>query len=257
MKIDGRHYHLRIVGPANGTPVLLLHGFPFTSESFWPQLDAPPQGVRLIVPDHRGFGQSELAPGISTMEAMAQDALKALDQLGIVDVIAGGVSMGGYIAMALTRLEPARVRGLILIDTQATADDSAAKERREATAKDLETNGMGNSATSMLPRLLAPEARPYVRARVDSIIRGVNPVAAAAAARGMAARDDSREILSRYNGPALIIVGEKDEITPVEKSKAMSELIKGSKLSVIPGVGHLANLEAPQLITQAIADFAR
>jgi pimeloyl-ACP methyl ester carboxylesterase len=253
IKIDGVQYAYRTSG--SGQPVLLLHGFPFTSESFWPQLDAPPAGARLICPDHRGFGGSDARPGISTMEALASDALKLLDALEVGQAIVGGISMGGYAAMALTRLDPSRVKGLMLIDTHALADDAAAKERREAAAKDIEKNGMNGFTAGALPNLLAKDAKPYVRARIEAMMKAVNPAGAAAASRGMAARDDSREILARFTGPALIVVGEHDAIAPPERAREMAALMSKSKVVVVPGVGHLSNVEAPAEVNAAIAAF--
>ena len=253
VKIDGAQYAYRTGG--SGEPVLLLHGFPFTSESFWPQLDAPPAGVKLYCPDHRGFGASELKPGVSTMEELAKDALKLLDALGLPRVIVGGVSMGGYVAMALLRLDPSRVTGLVLVDTHPFADDAAGKEKREQIAKDVEKNGMAGYAKSALDNLLAKDAKPYVRARMETIMKSVNPAATAAAARGMAQREDSRDILQRYTGPALIVAGEKDAIAPPEKARAMQQLMPKSKLLILPNVGHLANVEAPQEFNQALGEF--
>lgn len=253
IKIDGARYAYRTSG--SGEPLLLMHGFPLTSESFWPQLDAPPAGVRLICPDHRGFGGSDLRPGVATMEAMAADALKLLDALELPQALIGGVSMGGYVAMALTRLDPSRVKGLVLMDTHPLADDAAGKEKREAAAKDFEKNGMGGFVPGALGSLLAPEAKPYVRQRVEGMMRAVNPAGAAAAARGMAARDDSREVLSRYSGPALVIVGEKDTISPPQRARELAALVPKATVVVIPGAGHLANLEAPQAVNEALSEF--
>jgi pimeloyl-ACP methyl ester carboxylesterase len=252
VKIDGAEYHFRTGG--SGEPVLLMHGFPLTSESYWPQLDDAPKGCRIIAPDHRGFGQSA-AKGPLSMESMANDALRLLDSLGLRSAVVGGVSMGGYAAMAMLRIDPSRVRALVLIDTTALADDAAAKERRAATAKDVEANGMGPLVQSLMPRLLADDAKPYVRARVEGIMRSVSPTTTAAASRAMAARDDSREILARFSGPALVVVGEKDVVTPIERAKQMAELMPKSKLVVLEGAGHLANVEAPQAFNQALGDF--
>jgi pimeloyl-ACP methyl ester carboxylesterase len=251
--IAGRalHYEERGAGPA----LLLLHGFPFSSESFWPQLDRPPKGFRLIVPDHRGFGQSALAEGPSTMEALADDALALLDALGIEQAVVGGVSMGGYVAIALTRRDPGRVRALVLIDTQSSPDDEAGRARREAVALDVEARGMEPTADAMLPKLLSPHASDEVKARVARMMRAQSPVATAAASRGMATRTDGRDILSRFAGPCLVIVGELDVITPVEKAQAMAALAPQAQLEVLPHVGHLPNLEAPERFQQVLEGF--
>ena len=117
-----------------GEPLLLLHGFPFTSESLWPLLEAPPRGLELIVPDLPGFGQSAPLSGPTlTMEAIASWALGLLDALGLTTCHLGGVSMGGYAALALTRLDPSRVRSLTLVGSHPFADDAAGVARREAT----------------------------------------------------------------------------------------------------------------------------
>lgn len=251
--IAGRALHYEERGA--GTPLVLLHGFPFSSESFWPQLDSPPQGFRLVVPDHRGFGQSAPGEGVTTMEAMADDVLALLDALSIPQAIVGGVSMGGYVAIALTRRDPGRVKALVLIDTQSSADDDAGKARREAVAQEVEAQGVGPLAAAMLPKLLTPQAPADVKARVDQMMRAQSPAATAAASRGMALRTDGRDILSRFGGPCLVVVGEHDAITPVEKAKAMAALMPQARLEVIPGAGHLPNLERPDAFHQAVGAF--
>lgn len=249
--IDGRAYHYRDVG--DGAPLLLLHGFPLTGASFWPQLDAPPAGVRLIVPDHRGFGQSAFGP--LSMDAIAGDALKLLDLLKVQQASVGGVSMGGYAAMALLRLDPARVTRLVLIDTQCTADDDAGKARRLAVAAETEAKGMEPLVAAMMPKLIAPRAPDEVRRRVEAMMRSVDPKTAAAASRAMGERADSRELLARFAGPALIVVGSEDPITPLAKAKEMAGLLAGSRLVVLEGAGHLANLEQPEPFNAALSEF--
>jgi pimeloyl-ACP methyl ester carboxylesterase len=274
-KIDSRNYFYADVG--QGIPLLLFHGFPLSSESFWPQIESPPKGFRLLIPDHRGFGKSDLGlesgfassareagggtknagTGISTMESMAQDGLSLLDSLGIESAFIGGVSMGGYVSIALARMNPGRVRGLVLIDSQSTADDAAAQERRENTAKECETVGSQNLVAQMLPRLFAPNTSLDVTKRLENIMRAQNPMAVAQAARGMAKRLDGKDILTRLAGNSLIVVGEHDVLTPVEKSKQMHEMLVGSKLEIIPGVGHLPNLEKPIEFGAVLESFAK
>lgn len=254
LSLSGRPYFYEDRG--HGTPLLLFHGFPLTSESFWPQLERPPQGVRLLVPDHRGFGHSAPSPGVATMESMAEDGLCLLDALGLQSAMVGGLSMGGYVAIALTRLDPGRVQGLLLIDTQSTADDEAGRAKREATAEDVEKNGVPGLVAAMLPRLMTPGASAQTRARVEKMMLAQTPRAVAAASRGMALRTDGKDILSRYSGPCCIIVGQEDGITPVEKAKVMQQLVSGSTLDVIEGAGHLTNLERPEEFRAIVEHFA-
>ncbi len=255
LSIAGRLYAWDEAG--EGTPLLLLHGFPLTGASFSPQLATPPAGFRVIAPDHRGFGRSALGVGPATMEAMADDALALLDHLQLGPAVVGGVSMGGYVALALARLDPGRVRGLVLIDTQAGADDEAGRARREATATSVLEQGVQGLVDGMLPRLFGPSVAPEVKARVEAMMRAQAPQAVAAASLGMATRADAKDLLSRFAGPALVIVGEHDVITPVPVAKAMSELVQGATLEIIRDAGHLANLEQPLQVNAALETFSR
>lgn len=249
--VQGRTLAYRDEG--QGTPVLLFHGFPFTSEAFWPLLEAPPEGARLLVPDLPGFGRSAAVDGPAlTMEQLADVGLGLLDALGLERAVVGGVSMGGYAALALTRLDPSRVQGLVLIDTQATADDAEGKARREATANEALTKGTSGIVETMLGKVLSPEASAAVRDRLKAVMSSVPAKTVAQASLGMGQRSDTRDVLSRFSGPALVVVGEKDPITPPAKAKQMAELVPGSTLLEVPKVGHLPQLEAPDVVREAM-----
>jgi pimeloyl-ACP methyl ester carboxylesterase len=239
----------------SGTPLLLLHGFPFTSQSFAPQLSAAIAGARTIAPDHRGYGQSPDAGGSATMDELADDALALLDRLGVQRAIVGGVSMGGYAALALLRRDPARVAGLALMDTTALPDDAAAKERREQNANAVLANGTRTFIDGLLPKLFAPATPAPVRAPIEEQMRAAKPESIAASLRGMAARLDTREVLSRYAGPLLVVVGEHDVITPPERAKQLADLVTGSTLVTVPNAGHLANVEQPSAVNAALSAF--
>src|SRR6267142_596505 len=104
----------------SGPPVVLLHGYPFNRSMWHDQTQALRNSHRVIVPDLRGHGDSEVAP--ATIETMARDVGALMTSLGIGEVTIGGLSMGGYIALAFYRLFPERVRALVLADTRASAD---------------------------------------------------------------------------------------------------------------------------------------
>jgi pimeloyl-ACP methyl ester carboxylesterase len=251
--VEGRPLHY--VESGQGVPLLLLHGFPFSGQSFWPQLDRPPEGVRVIAPDHRGFGQSAPGEGPSTMEAMAGEALALLGALGLERAWVGGVSMGGYVALALARQAPERVSGLLLVDTQAFPDDESARQKRELSALAVETMGTGVIAEGLLPRLFGPSAPADVKVRVDGLMRAQRPAAVAAALRGMAKRADSHDVLRALGAPCLIVVGACDVITPPEKAQAMAQAAPHAVLEVVPDAGHLAHLERPEEVNALFARF--
>ncbi len=234
--------------------MVLLHAFPLTGEMFEPQWSALGGRARFLVPDLRGFGGSGTGAGPSEMGVMADDVLALLDHLAIDAAVVGGVSMGGYVALALLRNDPSRVRALVLADTQTSADDGPARERREATARELLASG----PAALLPsvdKLLGPGATPELRARVSAWITSGSAEGQAAAQRGMAVRPDARDILARFGGPVLVVVGEDDVLTPPAKARAMAEVLPGAELVEIPRAGHLANLEAPDAFNAALVRF--
>lgn len=114
-----------------GPAVVLLHGFPLSGAMWKEQLDGIGSTYRLIVPDLRGHGDSPAPDGVYTMDEMADDVIELLDTLSLDDpVVVGGLSMGGYVALSLAVRYPARIRGLMLMDTRAGADSPEAAQKR-------------------------------------------------------------------------------------------------------------------------------
>jgi pimeloyl-ACP methyl ester carboxylesterase len=244
--------HYRDIG--QGLPVVLLHAFPLSGEMFLPQWTGLAHQARFLVPDLRGFGRSAVGEGPSEMGTMADDVLALLDKLGIASAVVGGVSLGGYVAMALLRNDPSRVLGLVLADTQMSADEPQARANRETFAQDILAHG----SAAQVPRsanLLGPDASAALRAQVAEWISANPPEGLAAALRGMALRPDSRDILARFAGPLLVVVGEHDVPTPPAKAREIAELVPGAELVEIAGAGHLSNLEQPEAFNAALSRF--
>ncbi len=255
MRIRGIEIAYEAVG--EGLPVVLLHGYPFNRSMWREQAEALSTNFRFITPDLRGHGESGEA-ATATMPDMAEDIAALLDELHIERSVICGLSMGGYVALAFYQLFPARVRALVLADTKAQADTQEAREVREQQALTALREGMEPIADAMLPKLLAPETfdeQPETVARVREMILSTKPAGAAAAQRGMAAREDRTEMLSRIEVPTLILVGSEDAITPPALSAEMQRGIHGSRLQLINGAGHVSNLERPAEFTGALKSF--
>ncbi len=243
-----------------GSPVVLLHGFPFNRTLWREQLEALSERYRVITIDLRGHGETAATPAPATMEEMAGDVAALLDELRIARIVLGGLSMGGYVALAFYRLFPERVRALILADTRPQADTEQARLTREETAVRALSHGMHTIADAMLPKLLAPstqDERPEVVARVREMIMNTDPQGAASALRGMAVRSDQTELLREINCPTLIIVGNLDLITSPADAELMNREIRGSRLEVIAGAGHVSNIERPAEFNRALENFLR
>lgn len=243
-----------------GMPVVLLHGFPFNRTLWREQVEALGEHCRIVTPDLRGHGETRSTPDAATMEEMAADVAALLDELGIRRAVLGGLSMGGYVALAFSRLFPERTRALLLADTRPQADTGEARAAREETALRALAEGMHTIADAMLPKLLAPSTRserPEIVARVREMILNTDPQGAASALRGMAVRLDQTKFLREINCPTLVVVGGLDQITPPADAELMHREIRGSRLEIIAEAGHVSNLERPAEFNRALAEFLR
>jgi pimeloyl-ACP methyl ester carboxylesterase len=243
-----------------GRPIVLIHGYPFNRSLWNEQVAALSNSYRIIVPDLRGFGESDASIGPATMNRMAEDVAYLLDHLEIPRAVIGGLSMGGYVTLAFYKQFPSRVRGLVLADTRAQADTEEAKQTRAQQAEKALSEGMAGIADAMLPKLLTPETvskRPEIVKRVRDMMLKTKPEGAAAALLGMAEREDQTELLSRITAKTLIIVGAEDVITPVADSEKMHIAIAGSRLVVLESAGHVSNLERTGEFNDALMDFLR
>ena len=243
-----------------GRPVVLIHGYPFNRSLWNEQVAVLSSSYRVITPDLRGFGETDSSQGPATMSRMADDVARLMDHLGIAQAVIGGLSMGGYVALAFYKQFPSRVRALVLADTRASADTEEAKQTRAQQAQKALSEGMAGIADAMLPKLLTPETvskRPEVVKRVRDMMLKTKPEGAAAALLGMAEREDQTSLLPAITSPTLILVGAEDAITPVGDSEKMHNAIAGSRLVVIENAGHVSNLERTDEFNQNLVDFLR
>jgi 3-oxoadipate enol-lactonase len=241
-----------------GQPVVLLHGYPFNRSLWNEQVSALGNSYRVITPDLRGLGESDASQGPTTMNGMAQDVAALLDHLEISRAVVGGLSMGGYVALAFYKEFPSRVRSLILADTRAPADTEEGKQTRHQQAEKALAEGMAGIADSMLPKLLTPETvskRPDLVKRVRDMMLKTKPEGAAGALLGMAEREDQTALLSQISCPTLILVGREDPITPVADSEKMHREIAGSRLVVIENAAHVSNLERTDQFNEELMRF--
>src|SRR5688572_16666364 len=137
-----------------GTPLILLHAFPLNADMWRPQLERPPAGWRLIAPDLRGFGGSTIDSDEIGMDDYAHDVLLLMEDLSLQSAAIAGLSMGGYIALAMFRRAPERLAGLILADTRATADTDDGIRMRRDLLDAIRRDGLGILPDRQIPKLL-------------------------------------------------------------------------------------------------------
>ena len=254
--LDGAEIEYDVQG--TGPALLFLHAFPL-GQFMWDDAFLEFAGTRRVMRfDARGFGGTHPGDGPLTMERIADDAAALLGLLGIEKAVVAGCSMGGYAAFAFVRRHPERLAGLVLQDTRAGADTEEARDSRTTLATRVLEGGSAAAAEAFLPKLVGETTtreKPGLVARLRDRILGTSPQGIAQALHGLGARADSRATLAEIRVPTLVVVGEEDVLTPPAEAEAMAAAIGGSRLEVIPGAGHLSNLENPTSYNAVLSRF--
>ena len=257
-RIQVNNINLEYTDTGVGRPLVLIHGYPFNRALWTEQIPTLSNSNRIIAPDLRGFGESDASSDTSTMNRLAEDVALLMDHLEIPRATIGGLSMGGYVALAFYKQFPSRVRALVLADTRAQGDTEESKQTRAQQAEKALSEGMAGIADAMLPKLLTPETvskRPEIVKFVRDMMLQTKPEGAAAALRGMAEREDQTELLRKISVPTLIVVGSEDAITPVADSEKMHHAIDTSRLVILDHAGHVSNLERTQQFNDELLHF--
>jgi 3-oxoadipate enol-lactonase len=242
-----------------GPSLLLLHAFPLSSAMWRPQIEALRKDYRVVAPDFRGFGSTPGFAGAPSVDQMADDVAALLDELKIcAPVVVGGLSMGGYVALAFARRHAARLRALILADTRAEADDATARANRDKMIEFASKNPSLAVVERMLPTGLCAETlakRPEVVATVRHIASVHAPAGIVNALRALRDRPDATPRLNEIAVPTLVIVGREDALTLPAAAETLAAGIPGARLVLLEKAGHLSNLEQPEGFTEAVRMF--
>lgn len=249
-------YTLCYTDQGEGEPVVLLHGF-CGSSGYWEQLVPLLSGsYRCIAPDLRGHGSSDAPLGKYSIEQMADDVLKLLDELNLPKATMLGHSMGGYITLSFAQRYAARLNGFGLIHSTGYADDEAGKEKRLKAVSTIQSEGVTAFIDGLIPGLFAPDtakARPELIEKAKEIGYLTPPQGAAGAALAMRERPDRRDVISASALPVLLVAGENDRVAPPEKvfSADRPNITKAT----IQGAGHMSMMEAPEELARVILRF--
>jgi len=240
-----------------GLPIVFLHAFPLDRMMWTPQTTALAAQRRCVSMDVRGFGEST-ADGPFNVDRYADDVVAVLDAAAIAQAVIVGISMGGYVAFALWRRQPLRVRALVLADTRAGEDASETRERRRELIRLAQHEG----STAVAERQLVGLLGKTTRQRRPDIVHAVRENAMRASVGGIVgaleallSRPDSTPTLMSISVPTLFVVGDEDVLTPPREARAMHELVRGSRLEVLAQAGHLSNVERPAAFTAVLSEF--
>jgi pimeloyl-ACP methyl ester carboxylesterase len=243
---DGFPIYYEVNGAESaGLPVLLSHGFTASTRMWQPNIAALSAGRPVITWDLRGHGRSGAPddPARYSQEASLGDMAGVLDACGIQRVVAGGLSLGGYLSLAFYQACPDRVAALVLCDTGPGYRNDEARQRWNdralAQAARLERDG------------LAALAGPETRAAGHRSVVGL-----AHAARGILTQRDGTVMASlpSITVPTLVLVGARDQPF-LGAAEYMAAKIPGATLAVIPGAGHASNIDQPELFNEQVLAF--
>lgn len=254
--VNGVDLAYDVQGPPGRPWVVLVHGFPFDRSTWAAQAAALAPEFRVLTWDLRGLGESPLGPAPQPLESYVDDLLGLMDALGADRAGLAGLSMGGYIALRAAEKAPDRFWALALCDSRSEPDTDEAKLARAAGIQALHRDGVEPFVRSLLPKLLLRPESPAGRALLERMLnQGAAGMANALAA--MQGRTDTTAALAAIEVPALVLVGSGDALTPPGVARDLAARIRGARLEVLEGAGHVSNLEAPGAFNDALTGFFR
>jgi len=259
VRVNGALLYYEDTGAGPET-VVFAHGLLWSSRLFDGQVEALKSRYRCITFDFRGQGQSEVTRSGYDMDSLTADVAALIETLKAAPCHFMGISMGGFVGMRLAARRPDLVRSLLLLGTSADAEPESNLSRYQFLAVIARLLGLRCVAGRIMPIFFGPAflhdpARADEREHWRRQLLGNNRVGAYRAAQGVIRRQPAPAEIDRIRIPTLILVGEHDRATVPAKARALHERIPGSRLVIVPGVGHTANVEDRETVNKAIIDF--
>jgi pimeloyl-ACP methyl ester carboxylesterase len=237
------------------SPWLLLPALGCDASMWDDVIAALPDETGLVVPELRGHGGSTLGWRPPDVELMARDVIEIAANEGMTRPAVAGISMGGYVAMAVAALAPDSARAWAFVSTRARADDEQGRAGRAAGLETLHRRGWRSFAAGLMSMLLSerhPEF-PAHRERLMEMFSRAGEAGLTWTLIALANRADRLETLAGLRAPAVVVVGDADLLTPPDHAREIAAATPGSKLVTLPGIAHMSTLEAPRDVAAALA----
>jgi 3-oxoadipate enol-lactonase len=243
----------RLDGPA-GAPVVVLSNSLGTTLAMWePQLAALSEQFAVLRYDHPGHGDGRGAPTARSVEALARGLLAILDERDLERVSFCGLSLGGAVGMWLAMYAPERIDRLALACTSVRFGTAENWLKRAATVR---AEGMDVIADAILTLWFTPQThreRPELVRAYRAIMVSADPEGYAGCCEALAGWEPG-EALSAIAAPTLVLAGSEDPATPPAQSEMIRDRIPDARLQVLPGAGHLANIEQPEAFSRLLLE---
>lgn len=251
------HYTDTGAGPET---IVFAHGLLWSGWEFHLQVAELQSEYRCIAFDFRGQGESQVTPAGYDMDTLAEDVSGLIEKLELGRVHLVGLSMGGFVAMRVAARRPELVRSLVLIGTSADPEPAERLPWERLMTNLARWIGMW-PFVGFVMRLyfgkdfLADPAADELRAECRRRLRSVNRAGASRAVRGVIERTPIRDAIAKIKAPTLVLVGEHDQLTTLDKSTFIKERIDDARLEQIAGSGHTCILEQPGAVNRALLAF--
>jgi pimeloyl-ACP methyl ester carboxylesterase len=243
-----------------GIPLLCLPAFPLNGGTVFQKQHPLGKQARFIVPDFRGMGQSTgTSDQVVNVEMLAEDMFNLLDRLTLERVVVWGISLGGYVALAMANQAKERLAGLILADTRARNDGPKQLLGRAEMIKELRETGI-ECMQRRLPGLLSDQSKtthPHLLESLWQETKHQSTGHLAAIVRGMAQREDRTSLLKEIDCPVLLLRGEEDELVSQATMAEMVHHLPRAELVGIPNAGHLSPLENSKAVNATVSRFLK
>jgi pimeloyl-ACP methyl ester carboxylesterase len=240
--------------------IVFSHSYLADHSHFNPQIDALKKHYRCIAFDHRGHGRSKKPASGYDMENLYQDAVSVIEALKCAPCHFIGLSTGGFIGLRIGIRRPDLVKSLILMDTSADAEAEGSLGRYKLMLFIFRWIGFRPVIKRALPLFFGPKFlndpdRQNEVAEWRQRLISNDSAAVSKFGRGIFSRESMYDQIDKIQTPTLVIVGEKDIVTPVDRAGRIAEKIPGATLEVIPDAGHLCTVEEPAAVNSVIERF--
>ena len=209
--------------------IVLLHAFPLDERMWAPQLEAL-EGEDVYAPSLYDLGGS-------SVDGWAEHVLERAEG----DLVVVGASLGGYVALAMARTSPDRVRAMLLAGSRATADPPERRELRERMLEVVRDEGIEGWNREFSP------AGPGDRT-TEELVSGIE---------ALRDRRDATEVVSSFEGPLVVVVGDQDDLLPVDEARGIAESASDGRLEVVEGAGHVVSADAPGRFNEILLELLR
>jgi pimeloyl-ACP methyl ester carboxylesterase len=209
--------------------VVLLHAFPL-DERMWDQQRKALAGHEVMAPNLYDLGGNSIDAWAGRILAETPGDLAAV-----------GASLGGYVGLAMARQAPDRVRALLLAGSRASADPPERRAAREEMIRVVTEEGIEGWNRDFYPP--GPSDRT-----TDELVRGIE---------ALRDRNDATDVVRGFEGPIVVVVGDQDELLPVEEARGIAESASDGQLEIVEGAGHLVSVEAPERVNQVLLELLR